>query len=255
MPSLRELQLAFADALLADGRAVAAHIRPGRFAPERHLGVYRNNVHTTLTDALGDIHPVVRRLVGDEFFAHAAGRYLRAHPPASGNLHDFGDRFAAFLAGFAPAAGLVYLPEVARLEWAWHEAFHAPEAPPLRVETLARVAPADYPRLRFRLHPSARLVDSPYPVLRIWQANQPDYSGDPIVDLDEGGCRVLVIRRGFSVELRELSEPEFVLLASLADGRRLEEAIGAAVARVENIDPSSLLRRCVADEVVVDISV
>lgn len=254
MPSLREVQEAFAEALLADGRAAAAHVRPGRFAPERQLGVYRNNVRTTLTAALGDIHPVVHRLVGEEFFGYAAAQYLRAHPPASGNLHDFGDRFAAFLASFAPAAGLVYLADVARLEWAWHEAFHAPESRALALEALAGIAPADYPRLRFGLHPSARLLTSPYPVVRIWQVNQPDFEGEPTVDLAEGGCRVLVVRRDAAVEVETLGEAEFILLSSFAEGRTLEEAATAALARATDLDLSGLLRRYVAEEVIVRFS-
>lgn len=255
MPSLREVQQAFAAALLGDDLAVLAHVRAGRFAPARHLSVYRNNVHTTLSEALGDIHPVVRRLVGDEFLRHAAEQYLRSHPPVSGNLHNFGDRFAAFLATFPPAANLVYLADVARLEWAWHEAFHAPEAPALSLDALARVPPADYPRLRFRLHPSARLVASPYPVLRIWQVNQPDHEGEPIVDLAEGGCRVLVIRRDDTVELEGLTEPESVLLASLAEGRTLEATTAAVVACAPDVDLSGLLRRYVASEVIVGFTV
>lgn len=254
MPSLREVQHAFADALLSDDRAVLAYLRPGRFGAARHFSVYRNNVYTTLTEALGDVHPVVRRLVGDEFFRYAAEHYIRAHPPASGNLHDFGAEFAAFLEAFEPAQTLVYLPDVARLEWAWHEAFHAPKAPGLSLEALARVAPADYPRLRFRLHPSARLVASPYPVLRIWEVNQPGFEGEGTVSVNEGGQRVLVIRHDLSVELVSLPEAEFVLLSSCMNGVSVEAAAGAALARQSDFDFTDALHRHVAEGTIVDFS-
>ncbi len=254
MPSLREVQHAFAGALLAGDDAVLAHVRSGRFEAARHFGVYRNNVYATLTEALAAVHPVVRRLVGAEFFDHAAGRYIRAHAPRSGNLHDFGADFAAFLETFAPARGLPYLPDVARLEWAWHEAFHAAEAPALSLEALAAVAPADYPRLRFRLHPSARLLASPYPVLRIWEVNQPDYAGAATVDLDEGAQRILVIRRDSSVELAGLPEVEFALLSALADGLSLEAAAEAALVRQPDFDFPEALRRHVAEATIVTFS-
>jgi len=119
--TLHALQRGFAEAVFTrDLERFAPEIAPGRFPPAQLLQVYRNNVAVNLTEALKAVYPAMARLVGDEFFAHAAGHYLRHHPPASGNLHDFGAVFADFLAAFEPARGLDYLPDVARLEWAWH---------------------------------------------------------------------------------------------------------------------------------------
>lgn len=258
MPSLLEVQRAFAEALLAGDapgdRSVHAHIRPGRFEPGRHLGVYRNNVYATLTEALTAVHPVVRRLVGEDFFGYAAEHYVRADPPRSGNLHDFGASFAAFLETFEPAGSLAYLPDVARLEWAWHEAFHAPEAEPLSIDRLARIPPADYPRLCFALHPSARLVVSRYPVLRIWEVNQPEFEGEGTVNLDEGGSRVLAIRRALSVELESLSEAELAMLSRCAEGADVEAATEAVLAHDSAFDLAGALRRYAADGTIVDFS-
>ena len=199
MPSLPELQRAFADGVLADDAAIVQHLRAGRFPAERHLQVYRNNVFESLTGAFKAVYPAVERLVGTGFFAYAVDGYIRRHPPASGNLHDFGEDFAGFLAGFEPARALAYLPDVARLEWAWHRAFHAADGGPLALAALAAVAPEHYGELRFRLHPSAQLLASDYPILRIWQVNQPDHAGDATVDLAEGGGRLLGVRRGRAV--------------------------------------------------------
>lgn len=254
MSSLRELQHVFADALFADDRAVPAQVRSGRFDPARHFSVYRNNVHTVLAGALGDIHPVVRRLVGDGFFRYAAAHYMRAHPPTSGNVLDFGAHFADFLGVFESARTLPYLPDVARLEWAWHESFHAAEGPRLSLEALARVAPNDYARIRFRLHPSARLGASPYPVLRIWEVNQPDYRGEDTVDLNEGGQQVLVIRRNLSVEIESLSAADFTLLSSCRDGLNVEAAAETVLAEHADFDFPGALRRHVSAATIVAFS-
>ena len=182
MPSLPELQRAFAAAVYADDATGPsprrAHVRHDRFPAARHLQVYRNNVFESLVGALKAVYPVVERLVGTGFFAYAADGYIRHHPPASGNLHDFGDSFAGFLAGFEPARALAYLPDVARLEWAWHRAFHAADRAPLALERLAAVPPERYGQVRFRLHPSAQFIASDYPLLRIWEVNQPAYAGE-----------------------------------------------------------------------------
>ena len=79
MPSLRELQRGFAASVfnppLSD---LAQHIRPGRFPPERHLQVYRNNVFESLTSALKATYPVVERLVGPRFFPLRSGYLYRS---------------------------------------------------------------------------------------------------------------------------------------------------------------------------------
>src|SRR5262249_36772420 len=88
------------------------------------LSVYRRNVLANQHDALAATYPVVRRLVGDAFFRESATRYALAHPSDSGDLHRFGAHLAAFLAAYAPARELSYLPDVARLEWAVARSFH-----------------------------------------------------------------------------------------------------------------------------------
>lgn len=237
MPSLRELQQAFADAVLQDAaESVLRHVRPGAFPAARHLQIYRNNTFANLTDALAAVYPVIQRLVGVEFYAYAADSYIRRHPPRSGNLHDFGGAYAEFLREFAPAQSLSYLPDVADLEWAWHHAFHAADAQPFAMETLRAVAPELCDSLVFQLHPSVRLLQSDYPVLPIWQANQADAGGDATVDLDRGGARLLVIRRGLDVEIEPLEVGEYALLRAFAEGQTLAAADAQAVAAEPELD-------------------
>jgi hypothetical protein len=243
---LRERQQQFAAAVFDDAETIHAHLRADRFTPAQHMQIYRNNVVASLTAALAAVYPVVQRLVGEGFFRYGAHEYLRTHRPHSGNLHDFGDAFAAFLAQFTPAAGLPYLPDVARLEWAYHEAFHAADAEALDLAALAAVASDDYERLRFDLHPSARLIASPYPVLRIWEVNQDGFAGDSTVSLDAGTARVLVIRQRLSVQLEALAPGEFSLREALGRGATLGAAAAAALAANPATDLTTLLQRHVA---------
>ena len=243
MPALPDLQAGFAAAVFEDdtGRITGA-LRAGRFGGERLLQIYRNNSFASLTRALEAVYPVVARLVGDGFFRYAADRYIRAQPSTSGNLHDFGDRFALFLEAFEPAATLPYLPDVARLQWAWHCVFHAADHAALALEPLAAVPAAQHDRLVFTLHPAARLLASDYPILPIWQANQPD-ANDPMIDLAEGGVRLLVLRRGLDVEFKTLGAGEYQLLHACADGRPFTTACAAALAAEADIDLPTTLQQ------------
>ena len=165
---------------------------------------------------------MVSRLVGDGFFGEAARHFGRQSPPV-----ERGAGFSAFLAAYAPAAGLPWLADVARLEWAWHESLMAGDAPALDFEALARVPEAAQPGLRFELHPSVRLVRSPWPVLAIWEANQPGRDGTP--EREDGADDVLVWREEQRVRMALLAPEEAGVVLRLMQGAALEEA--AAVAK------------------------
>ena len=243
-PCLRELQTAFADNIFnPEAVSILPHLAPGRFAPARHMQVYRNNVCASLTAALQAVFPVVARLVGEGFFDYAAREFIQRHPPRGGNLHDFGVELPDFLADFEPAASLVYLPDTARLEWAYHEAYHAADGTPLSLEKLAAVPAAQYAQLRFQLQPAARLLASEYPILKIWQVNQPDHPDDAGVDLSEGGVRVLVARHDFELRLESLSAGEYALLQSFETGATFEHACDAAFAAEPEFDLHGVLQR------------
>ena len=238
---LRDLQTEFTAALFDERPEMGARVRAGHVPAAQHLQVYRNNVVESLTGALRAVYPVVEKLVGDGFFRYAVHEYLRAHRPRSGNLHDFGDAFASFLASFAPAAELSYLPDVARLEWAWHQAFHAADAPAFDFARLGAVPAEQHAMLRFVLHPSARLLASDFPVVRIFEINQEGYDGDTSVDLGEGGVRALVIRRELTVYVEMLAAGEAELLAALAGQQPLGAAVQAALTAQPDFDLTGTL--------------
>lgn len=227
MPSLREAQLAFAGRVFGAGHSVSPREQ-----------IYRNNVFISLTGALADVYPVVQRLVGEKFFAQLARRYIGAHPSRSGNLHDFGRHFAAFMLQMEELRGLPYLPDVASLEWACHEAFHGPEAAAFDFTQVT-----DPQNAKPRLHPAARLLPSRYPVLAIWEANQAQQPG--LVDLDAGGDWLVVLRRDLQIEILRSTPGEFALLAALRDGMALGEACEAALAAEPALDLSAAMGRFV----------
>lgn len=245
MQTLRELQLAFARDIFKGGAERAGCcILPAGLGSARRLQVYRNNMYASLSAALKAVYPVVHRLVGDSFFTHAAKRYVARYPSTSGNLHDFGDRFADFLAAFEPAQSLPYLPDVARLEWAYHRVFHAADAEPLDPMALAGVPEDRYEDLQFKLNPASTLLASEYPILRIWTLDQEDNSGEQIVNLAEGGVRILVLRRiGYDIEFQSLAAGEFALLCALVDEFGFGAACERALAAQPDLDVAAAFRK------------
>jgi hypothetical protein len=215
------------------------------------MAIYRNSVLANYRKALGATYPVVRRLVGPPFFSAAVDAFVRAYPSGHGDVNRYGGEMARFLAAFAPARELPYLPDVARLEWAIDQANIAAEAPEFDLGALAAVSPALHGELRFRLHPSARLVTSRYPILHIWQVNQPDHAGDDAVDLGEGGDTLLVLRAKDGVRIERLAPGDHALLAALERRVCLVEATARAAAADPAFDLTRVLQRHVASRTIV----
>ena len=238
MLRLRELQLGFAAAVLDNvENDFDRHVRDAGLSGARRLRVYRNNAVLGLTGALEAVYPVVRRVVGEGFFRYAAAQYITRYPSRSGDLHAFGEHFPVFLQSFDPAAELAYLPDVARLEWAYHQVFHAASHPLLDLATLAQVPVERRETLRFQIHPAARLLESAFPILRIWQINQDDHTDDPPVDLSEGGVKLLIVRReNLDIEFRSLEDSEFSLLSTLAADGDFATACERAMAAQPTFD-------------------
>lgn len=225
-PALAERQRSFGAALL-DNRLP---VPPGLVGPDglpsaRRFAVYRNNVMVGLIDALADGFPTLQRLVGREFFRAMAGVYARAEPPGSPILLNYGAGFAEFVAAFPPLRHLPYLADVARIERAWVEAYHAAEATPAGVTPLLAMTPAELGAQALGLHPSLRLVRSEHAAFSIWQANQPgqDPGGlDPTPAED-----ALILRAAAEVTIRRLAPGEAAFVQALCRGASLAQAAGA----------------------------
>ena len=253
MRSLRELQSEMAREIFreAEGQASTV-IRANGLSGARRLQIYRNNMFTSLSDALRAVYPVIERLVGEQFFPYAASQYIQQHSSTSGNLHDFGAAFPAFLKTFEATAALAYLPDVAALEWAYHRVYHAAEHPGIDLAALRKVPETHYEALKFRLHPACRLLTSSYPILKIWQVNQDDYSGDQTVDLNEGASHLLLSRCQFDIEIEPLTVGEFALLNALAKDRDFATACTQTLEAHPEFDVAGAFQAHVARGTLVD---
>ena len=201
------------------------------------------------TRALRLNFPAVHRLVGAEFFEGMAQLFIAAHPPKTANLDDYGAAFPMFLADFAPAKPLAYLPAVARLEWMVSRVLHAPDVPALDIERLSALSSEDHGRLRFTPNPSAGLVHADCPADEIWRAVlEGDDEAMAAIDIGDGPVWLLVRRLETGVDVARLAEAEARFLLLLIDGMSLDGALLAA----GDIDATALLARFLAHGVFTD---
>lgn len=258
MPSLRELQQRFAEAMLAPDNTPPGFAIAGTADAADRIAVYRHARIANCRHALRASYPVVLRLVGGPFFDAAVDAFAHAHPSASGDLNVYGDAFGDFLADYPHAAGLPYLADVARLEWAVDDAQRAADtvsAPPRVLAALTAMPPGRLPQTRLRLDASCRLIASEHPILHIWQANRPGRADDDCVDLDEGADRLLVRRGADGVSIARLAAGEHALLAALAAAATFGAALDAAQGADAAFDLGAALRANIAAGVIVAVDV
>lgn len=186
----RQLEQHFAAALRQpDTAPPSGLVNPDGSPARKRFDVYRNNVAQSLSEALALAFPAVQSLVGTEFFAALALEHIRAFPPRSPVMMQYGADFPQFLADFPPLAHLPYLPDIARLELLRRAAYHAADAQPADPACLGRCAPDQLGAVRLHPHPSLRVITSDYPLLGIWEVAMGEASAP-----GEGPCEALIVR-------------------------------------------------------------
>jgi len=247
VPGLLELQRSFAAGLREPAHAAGEWAAADGIAAEARLQVYRNNSRALFEQAVRLTFPVVLRRVGDDYFRQLAHFYRVAHPSRSGDLHDVGRAFAAFLTAHLADTPYAWLGELAALEWAVAEAGVAAESATASAATLAAVAPEAIEAVRFEFVPSLRLVDGSLPILSVWRANQGD-APETLVDLSAGPEFVVVHRGADGIELRSVARHDFAFVAALAGGEALGVAVDIAALPIDRL--AGLLRWLFDDGIV-----
>lgn len=209
-------------------------VGPRGKAADKRFNVYRNNVTHGLVTALGEIFPAVARIVGEGNFRILARDFVRRHPPRSPLVFEYGHAFADFLHGFEPLRQLPYLADVARLERAWLDAYHAADAAPLAAGRIGAVAPEALALLRFTPHPAMRLIDSRFAIHTILVAHR--FGPMPERIRADEAESVLVTRPGLHVMLHRLEPGQHAFLDALERKRTLQEAAGQALERCPSFD-------------------
>jgi hypothetical protein len=253
MPSLRELQTGFMQALFA-GAPAGGGLGITRRGIEAHLslGIYANTARVNFVESLRTSFPVVLRLVGDAYFRQCALHFRERHPSRSGDLQQTGVGFSDFLAEIHAGDEFHYLSDVARLEWCCQEALTSAEHAPFRLEKLAALDPTGYEDVRFLLHPSLRLFSSEYPCRRIWEANVNQAADFAPIDLRDGADRLVIVRVSGHLRIHESSVGEFNFLGAIQAGGTFGTVVERTLELDAEFDAGAALRRFVGHGAIVD---
>lgn len=155
----------------ATPQALQTWLRGAPMQQQLGLQAYRANAAASARRALALAYPTVQQLLGDEAFTRLALAHWQAWPPRCGDLAAWGEALPGVLAAAEPLAAEPYLADVARLDWALHQAALAADddAPLSGVLLLTQADPA---ALQLRLRAGHAVLVSAHPVHSIWLAHQ-----------------------------------------------------------------------------------
>ncbi len=174
---------------------------------DARMQVYQNNYHMTLVGLLQGIFPLTSAFVGEPFLKAAARLFLSDNPPNDPRLDRFGEQFPGFLNEYPHASDVVYVADLARLEWAVHELQHV-----RALEEGAKIIETQVDGVA--LNPNVRLIQSDYPLIQLWMVGMGQLVPEA-VHINAGGQTVAVTLEGFEVKLHVLSDVELQLLKAL----------------------------------------
>jgi hypothetical protein len=196
----------------------------------RGLKVYKANGHVLAERALRAAYPVLAQMLGDESFSALARALWHATPPQYGDMAQWGDTLAEFVAASAQLADEPYLADVARVEWALHTCAGAADAV-LQPATLALLGSHDLDALTVQLAPGAAQICSPWPIASLVRAHRDDgvTMAHAATLLRNGRAEdVVVWRQGYRPRVRNAKPGEAGFVSALLQSQTLGAAIDAS---------------------------
>lgn len=223
-PSLRELQQAFAAALVDDpARGLQPWIAARGIDPAARLRIYRHAGYAIHVEALEAVFPVTRAFTGAESFDGLATRYTARHGSRSGNLQAFGDAFPGFLRAQPETAAWPWLGDVAALEALRQQCLLAADGngvPHASADT--GEGPA-----WLRLSPHVRILRAGSPVLDLWRYGRAPHAV-PRPDPAGGAQCVLLWREDLAVRACPVSDAQARFIDALCRGDDVVRALATA---------------------------
>lgn len=247
----------------ADGQSMeqvaGSFIAPNsRLSAFERLEIYNRQYWFRVLGALAEDFPALRSVIGARAFEAMSVAYLSAHPSRSFTLRNLGSHLAEWLRKNPQFAGrrAALANDVARVEWAFVEAFDAAEHEPLTLEQIATLDGGS----RLALQPHLQLIELGYPVddlvlnLHKTEKRQTSEAGVQHEDGEHEPAKLPLLRRrttwlaahrvDYSVYYLRLKRGEFHTLSAIRAGRPLGEAIelGITTARVPSAKRPQLVR-------------
>jgi hypothetical protein len=236
---------------LAPGVLEALVLGDERLSAFERVDIYANAYFYRLLECLGEDFPATLAVLWEDNFAALVRGYLLDHRPTEPSIVYAGLYLADFLDGHPFAERWPFVAELARLERAVLDVFHAADAPALGVEALRAIPSEEWPAVKLRVHPAVEIVHSEW---RIGDLLDTVEHGREWADPEHQEASVLVWRQNALVHYRSLEPVERDALVLVSKGASLAavcEAVAAGAQETNHVGlMGHLLARWLADGII-----
>jgi hypothetical protein len=189
------------------------------------LKAHANTINHARLVALEETFPLTRQALSDQPYNQLSRSYVETRRARACDANTIGEPFPDFLQATIDDQAIVQL---ASIEWAWLESYHATEAVPLSLTDLTALDEAALLALPVALHPSAKLVLTLHPLAA------------PLGEL--AGLQpyaILTLRPEAEVRVLPLGEIEAAIFnAAQQKDATLGNLLSAAIEQASDTDPS-----------------
>jgi hypothetical protein len=159
------------------------------------LKAHANTISHARLVALEETFPLTRQALGEEQFNQLSRAYAETPEARTCDANTIGKAFPNFLQTTPAGQPII---ELACIEWAWLESYHAAEALPLAIEDLATLSEAALLEQLVNWHPATRLIPISRPLPNV------------VPELDsENAKAILIVRPDANVRLLALDAVTF----------------------------------------------
>jgi hypothetical protein len=222
---------------------VAGYVKPNdRLSSFERLEIYNRQYWFRLIAAVSEDYPALSAIVGPRRFDELILNYLKENPSTSFSIRDLGARLPSWLDDRPEFTGAHHdlAVDVARLEWAYIEAFDSATLPPLDKADLAVLQPTSV----LALQPHLQLLALRYAADKVVLAahkEQPDADIASNAAMERKTSRrvrlprvrrspiyLVVHRYRDSVYYRRIDGEAFFLLSAIQEGKPLATVVEKA---------------------------
>jgi hypothetical protein len=230
-----------------DGRSTAevanSYVKPNKLLSSfDRLEIYNRQYWFRVIGAVAEDFPALNAVLGERIFDRLVLAYLRENPSTSFTLRNLGSKLPQWLKDHPEFASTRHdlLLDVARLEWAYVEAFDSADVAPLTTSDFDGLGP----EAKLYLQPHLQLLDLHYPVDELVLAVHRETGSSDIMSnavserrhvkrtrlpkMSRSVIHLAVHRYENSVYYRRIDHEAFLLLSALQNGAALGDALETA---------------------------
>lgn len=211
---------------LANGALGAIVLGDERLSAEERVDIYANMYFYRLLEVLKEDFPATLLVLGDDDFHNLVTGYLLEYPPTEPSVYFCGRHLSDYLRAH-PQTAAPFAADLASLERAMVEVFHAADANPLDAESMRMIPPGEWPALELRMPPASRILALEWKVADLVGAVETKRAWE---SPERAAARVLVWRRNARVLYRELEAVEVRALDVASHGATFAEICDLAAA-------------------------